>query len=111
MGVFQRIVGRSQRLQTVDDLFGICPPTTFADSGVFVLEPPAGFADLSIAIAEQRTMVVMYEGGKTGLVERRVMPRGLIQSRGRAYLSALCHASGIEKTYRLDRIHDFWFEE
>lgn len=109
--VFRRIVGRSQRLKTVEDLFRVSPPMTFADSDTSALKPPAGFEDLDIAITEERTVVVVYEGGTRGLVERRIMPRGLMRSGGRTYLTALCHASGIEKTYRLDRIRELWLEE
>jgi len=43
----------------------------------------------------------------TGLVECRAIPRGLMQSHGRAYLIASCHVAGIEKTYRLDRIREY----
>ena len=111
MGVFQEIVGGSGRLKTVDGLFRVCPPLAFADSGTAPLEPPSGFEDLGVAIVEKSTVVVMYEGGMTGLVERRITPRGLVQSRGRVYLTAQCHASGTEKTYRLDRIREFWIEE
>lgn len=110
MGVFQNILSRSRRLKTVDGLFRVCPPLAFADSGTAPLDPPSGFEDLGAAILEKSTVVVMYEGGMTGLVERRVTPRGLVQSRGRAYMTAWCHASGIEKTYRLDRIREFWIE-
>ena len=83
---------------------------TVAESGSFALELPTGFEDLGVAIAEERTVVFVYEGGTGGLVERRITPRGLMQSGGREYLTALCHASGIEKTYRLDRIREFWLE-
>jgi len=35
MAVFERIVGGSKRLKTLDDLFRVSPPMTFADSGTF----------------------------------------------------------------------------
>jgi len=111
MAVFKNILDRSRSLKTLDGLFRVCPPLAFADSGTVPLEPPSGFEDLGMAIVENSTMVVRYEGGMTGLVERRITPRGLVQSRGRVYLTAWCHASGIEKTYRLDRIREFWIEE
>jgi DNA polymerase III epsilon subunit family exonuclease len=111
MGVFERIVDRSARLKTVDDLFHVSPPLSFTDSGSLVLEPPAGYEELGAAIREEKTVVVTYDGAVTGPVERRITPRGLIQSRGQAYLTALCHISGTEKTYRLDRIRQLWIEE
>ncbi len=111
MAVFQKIVGRATRLKTVDDLFRVSSPMNFEDSGSVVLEPPEGYEDLGAAIREERTVVVMYDGAMTGPVERRLTPRGLMQSRGKAYLTALCHISGTEKTYRLDRIRELWIEE
>ena len=84
---------------------------SFAESGTIALEPPEGYEDLGVAIREQRTVVVTYEGAMTGIVERRITPRGLMQSRGRAYLTAMCHRSGTEKTYRLDRIRQMSMED
>jgi len=110
MAVFQKTVGRNKRLKTIEDLFRVLPPMTFADSGAFVLDPPAGFEDLHTAIADERTVVVVYEGGTRVPAERRITPRQLMQTGGRAYMTALCHSSGIEKTYRLDRIREFWIE-
>ena len=106
MGVFQRIVGHSRRLKTIGDLFRVWPPLSFEDTGVFVLEPPAGYEDLVVAIREEKTVVVIYEGGTRGLVERRITPRALLQSGGRKYLTGYCHIDHVEKTYRLDRIRE-----
>ena len=95
---------------TVGDLSRISPPLGFEDSGVFVLEPPAGYEDLVVAIREEKTILVIYEGGTGGLVERRITPQALLQSGGRAYLTAHCHIDHIEKTYRLDRIQELRVE-
>jgi DNA polymerase III epsilon subunit family exonuclease len=111
MAVFQRIVGGARRLNTMQDLFRVSPPMSFAESGTIALEPPGGYEDLGVAIREQRTVVVAYDGAMTGIVERRITPRGLMQSRGRAYLTAMCHLSGAEKTYRLDRIREMWLQD
>ena len=54
---------------------------------------------------------VMYEGYANSAVMRRVTPYGLMQSGGRSYVTGLCHQSGIEKSYRLDRIRSLQFEE
>ncbi|MFH1920832.1 MAG: WYL domain-containing protein [Planctomycetota bacterium] len=78
---------------------------------MFVLEPPPGYEELEVAIREERTVLLIYEGGTRGLVERRITPRALFQSSGRAYLTAHCHMDGIEKTYRLDRIRELRVEE
>jgi hypothetical protein len=67
-------------------------------------EPPAGFEDLAVAISEQRAVVIAYDGGTRGPADRRITRRAMLQSNGRQYLIAYCHAAEIEKTYRLDRI-------
>ena len=54
---------------------------------------------------------MFHEGSTGGPAQRRVTPRRLLQSRGRAYMTAYCHFSRIEKTYRLDRILEFQVEE
>ena len=69
-----------------------------------MIEPPAGLEALAIAIAEQRTVVIVYDGGTRGPADRRITPRAMLQSNGRQYLLAYCHAAKLEKTYRLDRI-------
>jgi len=52
----------------------------------------------------QRTVVIAYDGGTRGPADRRITPRAMLQSNGRQYLIAYCHAAKLEKTYRLDRI-------
>ncbi len=111
MGVFRAIVGRSRRLQTVGDLFRVSPPLTFSGSGVSTIQPPAGCEELTVAIEEERTVVILYDGGTKGLVQRRITPRALLQSRGRAYLTAFCHIDRVEKNFRLDRIRDLRIDE
>lgn len=109
-GVFQKTVARIRRLRTVGNLFRISRPLSFEDGGGLPLEAPVGYEELTVAIEEQRTIVMIYEGGTRGTAQRRVTPRGLVQSGGRAYLTAYCHIDSIEKTYRLDRIREFWIE-
>ena len=59
-----------------------------------------------MAIAEQRTVVIVYDGVTRGPADRRITPRAMLQSNGRQYLLAYCHAARLEKTYRLDRIRE-----
>ncbi len=104
MELFRHVVGRIEWLRTVGDLFGLTPPLTFENTRTNVIQPPAGLEDLAVAIAEQRTVVIAYDGGTRGPSDRRITPRAMLQSNGRQYLIAYCHAAEIEKTYRLDRI-------
>jgi len=110
MGAFRAIASRIDGLATRRELLDIGRPLHFTDAGNAALPPPPGFEDLEEAIVEARTVVFTYDGGTSGPGRRQVTPRGLLESRGRAYLIALCHASGIEKTYRLDRIRELWLE-
>ena len=106
MALFMRVAGRMERLRMVEDLFRLSRPVTADDARTFVIQPPAGFEDLAIAISEQRTVVIAYDGGTRGAAERRITLRAMLQSNGRQYLLAYCHAAEIEKTYRLDRIRE-----
>jgi DNA polymerase III epsilon subunit family exonuclease len=103
MALFAHLAGRIKWLRTVGDLFRLSPPLTAAGSWTSVIEPPAGFKDLAVAISEHRTVVIAYDGGTRGPADR-ITPRAMLQSNGRQYLIAYCHAAEIEKTYRLDRI-------
>jgi DNA polymerase-3 subunit epsilon len=111
VAVFRKIVAWAKQLRTVGDLSALCRPLSFEDGGAMLLEPPPGFEVLAAAIAEQRTVIIVYDGGSKGLGERRVTPRGLVRSGGRAYLNAYCHIDCREKNYRLDSIRQFRIEE
>lgn len=104
MGLFRHVAGRIDCLHTVGDLFRLSPPLTADNARTYVIEPPAGFEDLAVAISEQRTVVIAYDGGTRGPADRRITPRAMLQSNGRQYLIAYCHTAKLEKTYRLDRI-------
>ncbi|MCY2994409.1 MAG: exonuclease domain-containing protein [Planctomycetota bacterium] len=106
LALFTHLAGRIESLRTVEDLFRLSPPVTADEARTFLIDPPAGYEDLALAIAEQRTVVIAYDGGTRGSADRRVTPRAMLQSNGRQYLLAYCHAAEIEKTYRLDRIRD-----
>ena len=104
LALFTHLAGCMERLRTVEDLFRLSPPVTVNDARTFPIDPSAGFENLAIAISEQRTLVIEYDGGTRGPADRRITPRAMLQSNGRQYLLAYCHAAEIEKTYRLDRI-------
>lgn len=108
--VFRKTLGSLRRVRTVNDLFRISAPLRFEDGGGLPLEAPVGFEELTVAIEEEHTIVMVYESVSRGPARRRVTPRSLLESRGRAYLTAFCHIDQIEKTYRIDRIRKFWIE-
>jgi len=104
LALFRHLAGRLEQLRTVEDLFRLSPPLTANDSGTHMIEPPAGVEDLAVAIAEQQSVVIVYDGGTRGPANRTITPRAMLQSNGRQYLLAYCHAAKLEKTYRLDWI-------
>ena len=106
MALFMHLADRIKSLRTVEDLFRLSPPVTADDARTFLIDPPASLEDLAVAISEQRTVVIAYDGGTRGPADRRVTPRAMLQSNGRQYLIAYCHAAKLEKTYRLDRIRE-----
>lgn len=102
--LFTHLAGHLEQFRTVEDLFRLSPPLTAHDSGTHLTEPPVGLEDLAVAISEHRTVMIVYDGGMRGPANRRITPRAMLQSNGRQYLVAYCHAANLEKTYRLDRI-------
>ena len=109
-GVFRKIVSQTKGLRTVQDLFRRSPPQGFAESGVLSIQPPEGYEELAVAIEEEHTIIMVYEGGTKGIAQRKVTPRTLLQSGNRPYLVAYCHTDQIEKTFRLDRIRELRIE-
>ncbi len=65
---------------------------------------PSGWDVLSEAIALGRTVRIAYQGGTRGLAPREITPRRFRHMGGVAYVVAHCHASAIEKAFRLDRV-------
>jgi len=106
MTLFTHLVGCMESLCTVEDLIRLSPPLPAADSRTFMIDPPAGFEGLEMAMKHGHALVVAYDGGTQGLADRTVTPRTLLQSNGRQYLIAYSHAAKLEKTYRLDRIRE-----
>lgn len=102
--VFLHLIGRRPAIQSVAQLFDVCPAWSFEAFGALVDRPPAGFEDLWRAINQQQPVSMVYDGGAQPGVPRVVTPLGVVRTRDQLYLSAYCHASGIEKTFRLDKI-------
>ncbi len=102
--VFLALLARFPAVQTVAVLLNLAPPIKFEECRTYEAQPPKGFEDLGIAIAERRPVVVVYEGGTKGEGPRLVSPRSLLQYGGMVYLAGYCHIDSKEKMYRLDRI-------
>jgi DNA polymerase-3 subunit epsilon len=104
--LFLHLVARAT-VETLDDLYALSEPYGFDSAGVYLIDPPPGYEELSVAMAEQQTITMVYAGGTRGAAPRTVTPRSLYQNRGTAYLIAFCHVDAMDKTYRLDRIVEF----
>jgi hypothetical protein len=74
MALFTHLAGRMASHRTVADLFRLSPPLTPDDRRTFLINPPAGFEDLAVAIAEQTAVVIAYKGGTGGLADRTHAP-------------------------------------
>ena len=108
--LFCRILATQGTLTTVPRLFAVAPPLNVRVATQPEPAPPLDHAHLAVAIAQQRTIVMVYDGGTRGLADRRITPRQLDFSRGSPCLIAYCHTDCIEKTFRLDRIRDLRLE-
>jgi len=63
-------------------------------------------ADLERAVRDGRQVRLTYwVPARDEETERVVDPRGVVTSRGSAYLAAWCHSAEDERLFRLDRIH------
>ena len=117
--VFLNLVRRPPAVTTVGQLDALCgcgplvaavpPPRGGGRSGwprrPRRYEPPASeHAALTAAIAANRTVRLVYDGGSKGPGERSVTPRRLQRRGGELYLFAWCHTDAREKQYRVDRI-------
>lgn len=61
--------------------------------------------ELDRHLASGTPIEIIYFGGGQPGERRAITPLRYCEKRGQSHLIALCHRSGIEKTYRLDRMH------
>ena len=105
--IFLYMIGQSPAVRRVDDLYDLTSPLEFEMFTTLVTHAPPGFDELWLAISEEQPIELEYLGGSNPGTIRIVTPRGVMQTRGQIYLSAYCHESKMEKTYRLDRIASY----
>lgn len=102
--VFLRLIRERPAIGSAEKLLADSPVLSFQDLGSILDDPPAGFEELWEAISDERPVEMTYMGGSTPGATRVVTPLGVIQTHGQLYLTAVCHQSHREKTFRLDRI-------
>ena len=71
------------------------------------IDLPGKFADLPLAIEKGCRMRMVYAKKGEDPHSRVVRPEGLQRMNGVVYLSAYCEMVNAERTFRLDRIHNF----
>ena len=108
--IFLAILKDTPTVITIADLRRVSQPLTFADTPVCAIDPPAGFEALSTAIAERCAITIVYEHGRQRPKPRMITPRLGLEVHGVAYVVAYCHLSDAERTFRLDRIREYWLE-
>ncbi len=69
--------------------------------------PPVGWESLEEAARSRRPIRMSYAGGTRGDAPRLVTPIRFANRGGIAYLVAVCHLTGGEKSFRIDRIRNY----
>ncbi len=105
--VFVHLLGKHPTIGNADELYRLSPSLAFDRFAAVLGDPPAGYEQLWEAIAEQQPIAMEYMGGSSPGATRVVTPLGVVQMRGQIYLSAHCHQSNCDKTFRLDRIASY----
>jgi DNA polymerase III epsilon subunit family exonuclease len=106
--VFLAMLRRTPALTKISELMRVSQPLTFADAPVSAIEPPAGFEALSLAMTERCAIMIVYEHGWHRPQARLITPRLVLEVRGVTYVIVHCHVSDAERTFRLDRIREWW---
>lgn len=105
--VFVHLISKPPAISSTDELYRLSPGLSFELFADVLDDPPAGYEELWEAISEQQPVEMTYLGGSTPGATRIVTPLGVMQTRGAIYLSAFCHKSDCDKTFRLDRIASY----
>jgi len=105
--VFVHLIGKRPAIRSTDELYGLSPGLSFELFSAVLDDPPVGYEELWEAISEQQPVEMQYLGGSTPGGTRIVTPLGVMQTRGAIYLSAFCHKSDCDKTFRLDCIASY----
>jgi DNA polymerase III epsilon subunit-like protein len=108
--VFLELLLHIPTVNSIADLVRISPLLTFADSAVSAIDLLVGFEALATAMTERCPITIVYEHGWQRPTLRTIMPRLVLQVHGVAYVIAHGHLSGVERTFRLDRIRGCWLE-
>jgi len=86
---------------------GVTAPEPRPAVSELVAEVPRRLSGMEPAIAEQRPVWLIYEGGSKGRRRRPVTPLGFYRHAGVAVLRGWCHLDDSAKSFRCDRIRAY----
>lgn len=107
------IIEWASKLPGMEDMPSVPPFPRESATPAIVPKMPAEFKsavhrlreELERCFVSSTSLEVVYFGGGLPGARRLLTPLRYCETRGRDYIIALCHRSGIEKTFRLDRMH------
>jgi DNA polymerase III subunit epsilon len=105
--IFLKLIGVPPKIESAAELLRILPGLNFDEYEASLGEAPSGFEVLWETMATDQAVEMLYLGGSNPGTARVVTPLGVTRMGGLFYLSAYCHQSGINKTFRLDRIASY----
>lgn len=105
--IFLQLTAIPPRITSPEQLLQIIPGLSFDDYEKTRQRPPPGFEALWEAMGKGQPVQIHYLGGSSPGSSRLITPLGASKMNGRIQLTALCHKSGINKSFRLDRITSF----
>ncbi len=105
--VFAHLIGKRPAITGTDELYALTVPLGFTKTGGAPDAPPAGYEGLWEAMEAGQPVEIKYLGGSTPGAIRLITPLEIKHARGQMYVSAYCHESRCDKTFRLDRIASF----
>jgi len=105
--IFLHLIRVNPAINSIEDLNRAAPFMRFERHQEMASKLPPGYEDLWEAMVRDQAVIIEYMGGSRPGSTRVVTPLGVMQSGGNVYLSAVCHSSRINKTFRLDRIASY----
>ena len=105
--IFLKLVEAPPKIESIEELLQVVPGMSFEEYEASLRRAPAGFEALWEAMVTEQVVEMLYLGGSNPGAARVITPLGVTRMGGIFYLSAYCHQSGINKTFRLDRIASY----
>ncbi len=102
--IFLHLIRFNPAINSIEELNRTAPFMRFERYEEMASQLPSGHEGLWEAIVRNQDVVMQYMGGNRPGSTRVVTPLGVMHAGGSVYLSAFCHSSRTNKTFRLDRI-------